>query len=168
MQPELDPLSQLRDIHFPADPGWWPPAPGWWILFFVAITLLCFVVMTIYRINKHRQPRIEALNALKAIESTQNPVETPLAIQSMMALIRRFTIKEFGREMVSSLHGEKWITFLKGASGQKWKPDETIERALASGIYEYSSSTDLEVLRASLLQLCRSLDRSNLEQEGKA
>ncbi|MBP6325901.1 MAG: DUF4381 domain-containing protein, partial [Dokdonella sp.] len=21
---------QLRDIHLPPDPSWWPPAPGWW------------------------------------------------------------------------------------------------------------------------------------------
>ncbi|MEM7219099.1 MAG: DUF4381 domain-containing protein [Pseudomonadota bacterium] len=25
-------LQRLRDIHYPAEPGWWPPAPGWWLL----------------------------------------------------------------------------------------------------------------------------------------
>ena len=27
-----NPLQQLRDVHLPLEPGWWPPAPGWWIL----------------------------------------------------------------------------------------------------------------------------------------
>ncbi len=30
---QADPLQQLKDIHLPVPPGWWPPAPGWWLLF---------------------------------------------------------------------------------------------------------------------------------------
>lgn len=34
---------QLRDIHLPAEPGWWPPAPGWWVL--AALVLLAAVLL---------------------------------------------------------------------------------------------------------------------------
>jgi Domain of unknown function (DUF4381) len=31
---------QLRDIHLPPDPTWWPPAPGWWMLAALVLALL--------------------------------------------------------------------------------------------------------------------------------
>ena len=33
----IDPLSALRDIHLPPEPGFWPPAPGWWILALILV-----------------------------------------------------------------------------------------------------------------------------------
>ena len=43
MMPATAPPSgpDLRDIHLPPDPTWWPPAPGWWIVAaLVVLTLL--------------------------------------------------------------------------------------------------------------------------------
>ena len=34
--------DQLRGLHLPTEPGWWPPAPGWWIL-----AVLVFVLIAI-------------------------------------------------------------------------------------------------------------------------
>jgi hypothetical protein len=31
---------QLRDIHLPAEPAWWPPAPGWWALAVIALLIM--------------------------------------------------------------------------------------------------------------------------------
>ena len=38
MQPDL--LAQLKDIHVPLEPLWWPPAPGWWLLCLVVLILI--------------------------------------------------------------------------------------------------------------------------------
>ena len=32
MASSVDPLTQLHDIHIPADIGWWPLAVGWYLL----------------------------------------------------------------------------------------------------------------------------------------
>jgi Flp pilus assembly protein TadB len=34
------PALQLRDIHLPPTPGWWPLAPGWWLLIVACLLLL--------------------------------------------------------------------------------------------------------------------------------
>ena len=167
MQPELDPLSQLRDIHLPADPHWWPPAPGWWILLFICLLLLYFLVKALIQIRNSRRPRKAALNSIMSVANTNDPAEAPLAIQSMLKTVRQFTIQEFGREMVAALHGEKWLEFLKTASGHRWVPSQEIEQALVRDQFVKSSSTNLEDLRISLLQLCRHLNRNNLSVKGQ-
>ncbi len=45
-------LSQLRDIHLPSEPSWWPPAPGYYIVF--ALGLL-FFALTIFIIRWWRK-----------------------------------------------------------------------------------------------------------------
>ncbi|HET9483332.1 MAG TPA: DUF4381 domain-containing protein, partial [Xanthomonadales bacterium] len=49
---------QLRDIHLPAEPSWWPPAPGWWLLAILVIAALVFLVRFAWR--KRRELRRRA------------------------------------------------------------------------------------------------------------
>lgn len=50
----LSPGPQLRDIHLPAAPGWWPPAPGWWV---VAVLVLISLLLVGRRIRRRLPPR---------------------------------------------------------------------------------------------------------------
>ncbi|HEX6832517.1 MAG TPA: DUF4381 family protein, partial [Rudaea sp.] len=49
------PGPELRDIHVPAPPSWWPPAPGWWLLAAIIIALLAFVAFHLYKKLQRRR-----------------------------------------------------------------------------------------------------------------
>ena len=75
-----DPL-QLRDIHLPADPGWWPPAPGWWLLAAVLVALLAWAVVFGWRrvqVRPHR-PRVLAPRAALERDHASLPPSQSLA-----------------------------------------------------------------------------------------
>jgi len=38
-------IADLRGLHLPQDPAWWPPAPGWWI----ALALVCLAAFLLFR-----------------------------------------------------------------------------------------------------------------------
>lgn len=51
---EGDPLQQLRDVHLPPDPSWWPPAFGWWLF---ALLLLLAVIWACRQLIDHYKRR---------------------------------------------------------------------------------------------------------------
>ena len=53
MPPDL--LSDLRDIHEPLAPGFWPPAPGWWLVFGLASLTLLLASSLAWRWLRRRQ-----------------------------------------------------------------------------------------------------------------
>ena len=46
---QTDPLQQLKPLHLPPDPSWWPPAIGWWVLLIVLVILTGWIL---YRLTK--------------------------------------------------------------------------------------------------------------------
>ena len=64
--PLNDTLQQLRDIHAPPLPAWWPPAPGWWLLYGAAVAALAVVGALLHRRRQRRAPYLQALRELRA------------------------------------------------------------------------------------------------------
>ena len=54
MPPEL--LQKMRDIHYPGDPSWFPPAPGWWLVAALLIAALIWLYRRFYRYRRDRAP----------------------------------------------------------------------------------------------------------------
>ena len=63
----MDPLANLRDIHLPTMPGFWPPAIGWWLLVIATIITVSLIIFRIYKYwkdNRYRREAIREINQL--------------------------------------------------------------------------------------------------------
>lgn len=102
---------ELRDIHLPADPSWWPPAPGWWLL----AALLVLAAFWIFRVLRHRrrtqrwQASVQSELAKIAAEYASQPDAAKLTAQ-LSALLRRASL--LIAPHAAALNGDAWLNFL--------------------------------------------------------
>lgn len=110
---EQELLSQLKDIAEPAPVLWWPPAIGWWLLALVVLALLIGLIF--WLVLRHRRNRFRKLALLDLARIQQHYQEHPdpqAHLNALNRLLKRVAITRYGREKVSSLHGEPWCRFL--------------------------------------------------------
>jgi hypothetical protein len=158
MNPGTQAALQLRDIHLPGPPSFWPPAPGWWFLAAVAIALLVWVSMVAlrrYRIHRRRQA---VLAALVRIEERFAGERSPERLASISLLLRRLALMCYPREQVAALSGNAWLRFLD-ESGGDGRFANGPGRVLASGPYQRSLPAELDT--AGLVALVREWVQKN-------
>ena len=139
-------LSQLRDIHGAAAPGWWPPAPGWWLLAALAAIGFYFLARAVWRKVLARRRRRAWLRALEAIERQWDPRSQPHEyLAHMNRLFRAVALKAFPDSACSRLQGDEWVAFIRALL-----PEGTALpslAALARGPYEPLPEFDAPSLR---------------------
>ncbi len=167
-----DPLSQLADIHLPAEIGFWPPAPGWWLL--LALLLAALVWLGVRMLKRWQQQRrlIFALAELdKCYQSYNRATPTDEAQQSaakldlingVNAVLKRVALKHFPNDEVASLSGEQWVTFIRESSTSTLL-DEQITTALAQGRFARRCDVDTEKLHAMAQQWIKGLYLAKIE-----
>lgn len=152
MNPNPQQVLQLRDIHLPGEPAFWPPAPGWWLVAAVMIALLAWttvIALRRYRIYRQRQ---RVLTALAGLEHELTSERTPAALARLSVLLRRLALMRFPRERVAALTGNAWLGFLD-ESGGNGRFAEGPGRVLSTGPYQRSLPPDLDA--AGLVALVR-------------
>ncbi len=110
MNPEDIPL---RDLHLPADIGWWPLAPGWWVgIAFVAV-LLAFAAwraFSSWRRNAARRLALKRFAAIRdAFEQGEDAVTLGIALSE---LLRRSALAYAPRADAAGLTGDAWLAWL--------------------------------------------------------
>lgn len=103
---------QLRDIHLPAEPSWWPPAPGWWLLTVLVVVMLGLGVRAALRWLRARR-RMRLLQAeFAAAADVADPL---LRLRALSELLRRAA--RLADPLAPALQGEAWLAFLDRYTG---------------------------------------------------
>ena len=103
----------IRDIHLPAEPGFWPLAPGWWVLLALALAGLAWGLWR-WRQARARQARLNAvLDVLQAAEARyQKSHNAHRLAQDLSELLRRYVRHVRGDHAATSLSGQAWADYL--------------------------------------------------------
>lgn len=110
----MDPAQiPLRDLHLPAEIGWWPLAPGWWFLLAAIVVALAILLRRYMRVRAAGRVRRHALAQLDRLvtEFRQNRDAVRFAAEAS-ELLRRTMLAYTPRSEVAGLTGDAWLRWL--------------------------------------------------------
>lgn len=110
-------MLQLRDIHLPGTPGFWPPAPGWWVLSAVCLIVLVWSGRFVWRRWKMQRKRRQVLDLLAALDQPSGDTQPTEFLAQLSRLLRRIALMRFPRQEVAPLTGMDWLHFLDNSGG---------------------------------------------------
>ena len=148
-----DPLSQLADIHLPAEIGFWPPAPGWWVLLVLVLAATAYASFRLLQLWQRKRRCAFALAELekcyanyhkKHADSAETDGKLDL-VNDVNAVLRRVALKHFPESQVASLGGQQWVRFIREHSNAKLLDDE-LATALAQGRFARQCDVDTQKL----------------------
>jgi hypothetical protein len=128
------PLDQLRDIHPPADIGWWPLATFWWILL---LALILMLISSVYLLLKHRKEnawRRTALIELHTLTSRRTDSPSDEFASQLNTLIKRCLCSANRNNEALSASGSQFASLLESAKC-KQRLSQDLIHTLSYGIY---------------------------------
>ncbi|MEO8545561.1 MAG: DUF4381 domain-containing protein [Burkholderiaceae bacterium] len=143
MNPHAAQALQLRDIHLPGAPAFWPPAPGWWLLGTLLLALLAWAGIAALKRHRIRQERQLVRDALARIEAGLAQDDGAAAFADLSVLLRRHALSRYPRAQVAGLTGRAWLQFLDQAGGASGFADGP-GRVLATAPYQRVAPADLD------------------------
>lgn len=112
-----DPLAQLRDIHPPPPPSWWPPAPGWWILAALALVLAAWALRTAWRHRRRRRFVREAKRRADRLwRNFERDRDGTLLAKSLLVLVRQTARATPLQQSSAALPAAELLTLIDAAS----------------------------------------------------
>ena len=110
----VDALAQLRDLHLPAEPSWFPPAPGWWIVAGLLAAAAVFALARCRRARHRSAPFRAAATELARLRADAEAGRTTAAdyAHGASAILKRVAIHVLHRPEAAPLSGIEWLRFL--------------------------------------------------------
>lgn len=98
---------QLRDIHLPAEPAWWPPAPGWWALAFIVLLLAGVAIVFVRKYRGALRRRREVMSELERMAAQYDrDADAARLAGGLHQLLRRVARRHDARS--TQQRGEAW------------------------------------------------------------
>jgi hypothetical protein len=107
-----DPLSELKDIHLPAEIGLWPPAWGWWLLLLVIIVCVASLVFFIKRNKSRNAYRALAIAELNNSAKQYSDEQHSEYLQALSVILRRTALSGCGNQFNASVKGDDFLQWL--------------------------------------------------------
>ncbi|HET6632661.1 MAG TPA: DUF4381 domain-containing protein [Rhodanobacteraceae bacterium] len=146
---------QLRDIHMPPAPGWWPLAPGWWIVL-ALLLLACAVAGWLLWRWRARRRRWRAIAAELDVLAEQHAREGDAArLASGLSRLLRRVARRLGGD--PHLEGRAWQAELERLVPGAMPPHLAGELSLAQ--YRPSASLDVDAALAACRRWLRAAAR---------
>ena len=103
----------IRDLHLPAEPGFWPLAPGWWVVMAVLVLLLVTAIVALYRQQRRSRARRFALRCVdQAMVEFRTHGNAVMLSTALSDVLRRAMLAYSPRRDVAGLTGEAWADWL--------------------------------------------------------
>lgn len=137
---------ELRDIHLPAEPSWWPPAPGWWMIATIVIGLLVWLILWLRKCSRRRQWRQQIMLELDRIAA--NDIlrsDPPRLVGELSQLLRRSA--RLINAAAPTMRGSAWLAFLDTQLGGE-EFSQGPGQVLLEGPYQRQTDVDADALLA--------------------
>lgn len=118
-------VDMLEPLREPEAVSWWPPAPGWWLLAVLALALMIYGLIRLWRFHQRAAPLRAARREFQSLEDAAlSDAERAAALG---VLQRRLAIGVAGRRACAGLTGQAWADFLNSlAKGREPYFDATL------------------------------------------
>lgn len=113
-----DALAQLRDLHAPAPPAWWPPAPGWWMVAALAVAALIWCVRAWRQRSLRHAPFRVARAQLRELADQPSASDDAAFADAANALVKRVLIYGLHRPDAAALTDTQWLAYLDECMGE--------------------------------------------------
>ena len=135
---------ELRDIHVPAPPSWWPPAPGWWLLAALVVALCVFLFLYFRKkLRQRRRYRAVMAEFERTVEAAS--VDAPSLAAALSAFLRRLAMR--GASSAAAFSGDAWLAHLDATLGGD-EFSKGVGRALVEAPYRAHADVDKPALIA--------------------
>lgn len=141
MNPE-ELLKQLRGIHEPAPPSWWPLGIGWWL----SLTLLLLIVVaaiytTRWRIRSTACRRMARLQLKKLVADYEHHQRKGDLARNLAELIKRVLLARNNRSDVASLTQSRLIELL-AIDNNRFAVSHELRQFLETSVYQKEADFD--------------------------